>query len=72
MCYTEGMKKKLLILLPLLSLTLTACDGFNFLPNGGNIVPTSSAQKDLESSFINSLDGEVRYVNLNKTSKLTA
>ena len=68
MCYTDGMKKKLLILLPLLSLTLTACDGFNFLPNGGNIVPTSSAQKDLESSFINSLDGEVRYVTLNKTS----
>lgn len=59
------MKKKLLVLLPLLTVTLTACDGFSFLPSGGNFVPHSSS-KDLENSFINSLDNELHYVTLNK------
>ena len=57
------MKKKLLFLLPLLTVTLTACDGFSFLPSGGNIIPQSSS-KDLENSFINTLDNELHYVTL--------
>ena len=60
------MKKKLLFLLPLFTITLTACDGFSFFPSGGNFVPQSSSSKDLEDNFINTIDNEIRYVILNK------
>jgi len=61
-------KKSLLILFTTLLLPLTACEAFNFLPNGGNILPTSSAQKDLDNTFINTGDNEKYFVTLNKSN----
>ncbi|MBO4286344.1 MAG: hypothetical protein J5880_03310 [Bacilli bacterium] len=63
------MKKQLLILLATCGLALTACDSFF---NQFNILPTDNSQstgvKDLESTFINSVDGQIRYVTLNKNT----
>ena len=66
------MKKKLLILLTALGLSLTSCDSlgdfFNFNPtNNGGVTPTNTT-KDLDNTFINTLDNELRYVSLNKST----
>ena len=66
------MKKKLLILLATCGLALTACDSFF---NQFNIVPTDNSQnagvKDLENTFINTVDNQIRYVSLNKNTLTT-
>ena len=66
------MKKKILILLTALGLSLTSCDSlgdfFNFNPtNNGGVTPATST-KDLDNTFINTVDDQLRYVTLNKST----
>lgn len=68
------MKKKLFILLATLGLSLSSCSGFedffNFNPGSRDTTPNNTT-KDLDNSFINTIDNQLRYVSLNK-STLTA
>ena len=70
LCYFENMKKKYLILLTLLPLSLSACSLF---PEGGWVINSSSASSDkkpddLKNSFINIVDNRLHYVTLDKNT----